>query len=90
MDRFCLRTELKGRAMETLDEMQRRHMLTPEQHQQIGGWVASARTPEAIMAMPAHLWRALALASVLLNVDADLTRPPVLDGEPPAASTPGA
>jgi len=28
--------------------------------------------------MPAHLWRALSLASVLMNLDADLTRTPPL------------
>ncbi len=64
--------------METLDDMRRRHLLTQEQHAQISAWVAHHRTPEAIMAMPAHLWRALTLASVLLNVDADLTQPPAL------------
>lgn len=60
--------------------MHRRHLLTQEQHAQICAWVAAHRTPEAIMAMPAHLWRALTLASVLLNVDADLTQPPGLSG----------
>jgi DNA-binding GntR family transcriptional regulator len=65
--------------METLDDMRRRHLLTPEQHAEIGAWVASGKTPEAIMAMPSHLWRALTLASVLMNVDADLTREPSLD-----------
>jgi DNA-binding GntR family transcriptional regulator len=65
--------------VETLDDMHRRHLLTVEQHAQIGAWVARHRTPEAIMAMPAHLWRALTLASVLLNVDADLTQPPALE-----------
>ncbi len=60
--------------------MRRQHLLTPEQHAEIGAWVARGRTPEAIMAMPAHLWRALALASVLMNVDADLTQRPALDG----------
>ncbi|ODV08260.1 MAG: hypothetical protein ABT20_12060 [Rubrivivax sp. SCN 70-15] len=29
-----------------------------------------------IMKMPAPLWRTLELASVLMNVDADLTQPP--------------
>lgn len=67
--------------METLDDMRRRHLLTPEQHAQIGAWVARGKTPEAILAMPAHLWRALALASVLMNVDADLTQPPPLGGD---------
>jgi DNA-binding GntR family transcriptional regulator len=70
--------------METLDDMRRRHLLTPEQHAEIGAWVAGGRTPEAIMAMPAHLWRTLALASVLMNVDADLTQPPALGGGPAA------
>jgi hypothetical protein len=64
--------------METLDDMQRRHLLTREQHAEIGAWVASGKSPEAILAMPSHLWRALSLASVLMDVDADLTRPPPL------------
>ncbi len=72
--------------METLDDMRRRHLLTPEQHAQIGAWVASGKTPEAIMAMPPHLWRALTLASALMNVDADLTQAPALDGGLPSAA----
>jgi len=32
--------------------------------------------------MPDALWRSLALASVLMDVDADLLRPPALDAEP--------
>lgn len=67
--------------METLDDMRRRHLLSPEQHAEIGAWVASARTPEAIMAMPPHLWRALSLASVLMNIDADLTQVPPLGAD---------
>ncbi len=67
--------------METLDDMRRRQLLTHEQHAQIGAWVAGGKTPEAIMAMPPHLWRALALASVLMNVDADLIQPPWLGGD---------
>jgi hypothetical protein len=66
--------------METLDDMHRRHLLTREQHAEIGAWVAAGKTPEAILAMPSHLWRALALASVLMNVDAELMQPPDLDG----------
>jgi hypothetical protein len=70
--------------METLDDMQSRHFLTPDQHARIGAWVARGKTPEAILAMPADLWRALALASVLMNVDADLLQPPLLgDGLTP-------
>jgi len=69
---------LEGRDVETLDDMHRRHLLTQEQHTEIRAWVAGSRTPEAIMAMPAHLWRALSLASVLMNLDADLTQPPAL------------
>ena len=64
--------------METLNDMRRRHLLSPQQHAEIGAWVARGKTPEAIMAMPAHLWRALSLASVLMNLDADLTRTPPL------------
>jgi hypothetical protein len=65
--------------MKTLDEMRHRHLLTLAQHAEIGAWVARSRTPEAIMEMPSHLWRALTLASVLMNVDADLTQLPALD-----------
>ena len=62
--------------MQTLDEMLSLNFLTPEQHFEIGAYIAKARTPELIMQMPQSLWRALTLASVLMNVDADLTRPP--------------
>ena len=65
--------------MKTLDEMLSRRLLTVQQHADISGWVAAARTPEAILAMPEPLWRTLSLASVLMNVDADLTQPPALD-----------
>ena len=64
--------------METLDDMRSRHLLTADQHAEIGAWVARGKSPEAILAMPPHLWRALALASVLMNVDAELTQPPTL------------
>ena len=69
--------------MQTLDEMLHRKLLTPVQHADIARWVAAARTPEAILDMPAPLWRSLALASMLMNVDADLTLPPLLSGGPP-------
>ena len=62
--------------MQTLDEMLNRKLLSPSQHAEIGAWIAQARTPEAIRRMPAALWRKLELASVLMNLDADLTRPP--------------
>ncbi len=65
--------------MKTLDEMLHRRLLTVQQHADISGWVATARTPEAILAMPEPLWRTLSLASVLMNVDADLTQPPAFD-----------
>jgi len=64
--------------MQTLDEMLSLNLLTPEQHFNIGAYIAKARTPDLITQMPASLWRTLALASVLMNVDADLTRPPEL------------
>ena len=65
--------------MHTLDDMRSRHLLTAEQHAEIGAWVARGKSPEAILAMPPHLWRALSLASVLMNIDAELTQPPALD-----------
>ena len=65
--------------MKTIDEMLSRRLLTPEQHGEIGAWIARARTPEAIMQMPARLWRSLELASVLMGVDVDLTKPPSYD-----------
>ena len=61
--------------MQTLDEMLSLNLLTPDQHFEIGAYIAWARTPELTMQMPEPLWRALALASMLMNVDADLTRP---------------
>ncbi|CAM5798165.1 MAG: hypothetical protein V4844_13720 [Pseudomonadota bacterium] len=65
--------------MNTLDEMRHRALLTAPQHAEIRAWVASARTPDAILQMPAHLWKTLELASVLMNVDADLSQAPALD-----------
>ncbi len=64
--------------MQTLNEMLQRRLLTPGQHRDIGAWIAQARTPEAILQMPEPLWRAFSLASVLMNLDADLTQPPLL------------
>lgn len=65
--------------MRTIDEMLSLRLLTPEQHQEIGAWVSHARTAEAIMQMPAHLWRSLELASALMGFDADLSQPPCLE-----------
>ena len=64
--------------MQTLDEMLSRSLLTSAQHAEISAWIAQAKTPEAIMQMPEALWRSLALASALMNIDADLTQPPLL------------
>jgi hypothetical protein len=61
--------------MRTLDEMRERKLLTAEQHEEIGNWIRHSRTPEAILDMPPMLWRSLALASMLMNVDAELTQP---------------
>ena len=69
--------------MDTLDEMLDLKLLTPEQHFDIGAWISNSRTPEEIMDMPPHLWRALSLASVLMNLDADLQQAPPWQ-EPPA------
>lgn len=65
--------------MKTLDEMLKLRLLSHEQHQAIGEFIAQARTPEAILQMPAPLWRALALASVLMNLDAELLQPPLFE-----------
>ena len=67
--------------MQTLDEMLALRLLSPEQHSEIGAWIAQARTPDAIAQMPAGLWRTLELASVLMNFDADLARPMAADPE---------
>ncbi len=62
--------------MQTLDEMLSRHFLSPEQHSEIAAWIAAAKTPQAILAMPAELWRALELASVLIGFSGDMALPP--------------
>lgn len=62
--------------MKTLDEMLSLSLITADQHTQIAAWIAQARTPEAIMQMPEPLWRALQLASLLMNLDAELLQPP--------------
>jgi hypothetical protein len=67
--------------MQTLDEMRSLHLLSAEQHAEIGAWIAAGKTPQAIMAMPPHLWRALELASVLMNFHADLDQPPALSAD---------
>jgi hypothetical protein len=64
--------------MKTIDEMATLHLLTPSQHAEISAWIAQARTPEEIMKMPAPLWRALELASVLMDFDGPLLQPPHL------------
>ena len=67
--------------MKTLDEMLSLRLMSREQHVEIGSWIAEARTPQAIMRMPAPLWRALELASVLMDVDADLRQPPLFEAD---------
>ncbi|MBE0547763.1 MAG: hypothetical protein IH627_08935 [Rubrivivax sp.] len=67
--------------MKTLDEMLSLRLISRGQHGEIGAWTAEARTPQAIMQMPAPLWRALELASVLMNVDADLRQPPLFEAD---------
>ena len=67
--------------MKTIDEMLQLRLISRDQHRDIAAWVAQARTPEAIMQMPAPLWRALTLASVLMNIDADLLQPPLLEAD---------
>ena len=67
--------------MQTLDEMRSRHLLSADQHAEIGAWIAARKTPEGIRQMPPHLWRALELASVLMGVSADLDQPPLLSAD---------
>ena len=55
--------------MQTLDEMLSLNLLTPDQHYEISACTHHAKTPEKIMEMPPHLWRALELASVLMDFD---------------------
>ena len=62
--------------MQTLDEMLSRQLLSAEQHAEIRSWAVRAKTPEKIMQMPPHLWRALELASVLMDVDIEGAAPP--------------
>jgi hypothetical protein len=64
-----------------IDEMLSLDLLSAQQHREIASWIRSARTPEAIMAMPPHLWRAIESASVAMNIDADLSRPPWLGAD---------
>ncbi len=52
-----------------LDEMLALKLLTPDQHAEIDAWVREARTPDRIMQMPAHLWRVLESASVLMDFE---------------------
>ena len=55
--------------MMLLDEMLALDLLTADQHDEIRSWVRVARTPERIMQMPSHLWRALEHASLLLDAE---------------------
>ena len=64
--------------MQTLNEMLTRGLLTSTQCQEISTWISQAKTPDGIMRMPPHLRKAFELAAVLMNVDADLTQPPLL------------
>lgn len=64
-----------------IDEMLSLDLLSAQQHHEIAGWIRASRTPEAILAMPPHLWRAIESASLVMNIDADLTRPPLADGD---------
>ncbi|MEX8520126.1 MAG: hypothetical protein AB3X44_16570 [Leptothrix sp. (in: b-proteobacteria)] len=58
--------------MQTLDDMLTLNLLTPDQHSEIRAWAIHAKTPERIMQMPPHLWRALEMASLLMDFDAEI------------------
>ena len=62
--------------MKTIDEMLHLDLLTPDEHGAIAAWVARAKSPDGILAMPQPLWQALEKASIAMNIDADLARPP--------------
>lgn len=55
--------------MPTLDEMLSLQLLTADQHAQICAWNRHARTPDRILQMPGHLWRALEIACLLMDFD---------------------
>lgn len=65
--------------MKTIDEMLNLDLLTPDQHRQIGAWIARADSPEDILKMPTALWQAVERASEVMGIDKDLLRPPQLD-----------
>lgn len=65
--------------MKTIDEMLHLDLLTPEQHVQIGAWIAQAESPDEILKMPAPLWQAVERASKVMGIDQDLMRPPPFD-----------
>jgi hypothetical protein len=64
-----------------IDEMLSLDLLSTQQHREIACWLHASRTPEAIMAMPPPLWRAIESASLVMNIDADLIRPPLLSAD---------
>jgi hypothetical protein len=65
-------------SMRLIDEMLQLKLLTRHEHDEISAWMGHNIDPDVILAMPVHLWRAVERASVVMNVDADLTRPPAL------------
>jgi hypothetical protein len=67
--------------VKTIDEMLSLDLLSAQEHREIAWWLQVSSTPEAIMAMPPELWRALESASVAMNIDADLVRPPLLGAD---------
>lgn len=69
----------KEHAVKTIDEMLNLDLITPDQHRQIGEWIARSRTPDEILGMPIELWQAVERASEQMGIDADLLRPPALD-----------
>jgi len=62
--------------LKTIDEMLHLELLTPDEHGAIAAWIARAKSPDGILAMPQALWHALEHASAAMNIDADLMRPP--------------
>jgi hypothetical protein len=67
--------------VKTIDEMLSLDLLSTQQHREIACWLRASRTPEAIMSMPPQLWRAIESASLVMNIDADLIRAPLLNAD---------
>jgi hypothetical protein len=51
--------------LRTIDEMLTRRLLTAAHYHEIRAWISAARTPEAMMQMPARLWLRNPISAVI-------------------------